>query len=262
MRNLASYFIAICCLPIFLNSAEAVDIYKDNIDLSFAYSSNDKDGYPKHDDIAQIDSETNKDPVIASILSVALPGAGQCYNGEYKKGLIYAAISYAPILFINAKDNTSLLYLMSPLSWSLNITDAYYSAHRINNSPKAIQFDGNILNYPFPILISALSVYPGLGQIFNCQIGKALLFFGGTIAIFIATGNGLVDSSPDYDAQYYIATHYLCVLYALNIEDAFITAYNKYKIVKNNDASARGIRISPGITYKNNIMYYCLSINY
>ena len=56
----------------------------------------------------------HKNPGLAAVLSVIIPGAGQCYNGQIGKGLLF---------FFTA-------WLIIPWIWA--IFDAYNSANRIN----------------------------------------------------------------------------------------------------------------------------------
>jgi len=56
----------------------------------------------------------HKNPGLAAVLSLFIPGAGQCYNGHIGKGLLFFFTSW----------------LIIPWVWS--IFDAYNSANRIN----------------------------------------------------------------------------------------------------------------------------------
>ena len=59
---------------------------------------------------------TERDPTLASLLSVILPGAGQVYNGQFLKGIF---------IFLTC-------WLIVP--WLFGILDAYVTAKR-NNAP-------------------------------------------------------------------------------------------------------------------------------
>ena len=71
----------------------------------------------------------NKDPFIAAILSVVLPGLGQVYNGDFKKGLIIQICFIFSFIFSGI-----FFLLLIPLGiWLFGIYDAYTEAEKIRN---------------------------------------------------------------------------------------------------------------------------------
>lgn len=82
----------------------------------------------------QVDARppSHRNPAVALVLSIILPGLGQIYNRDFAKGLIFivfaiilAGLSFANLIGIIA----SIIYLVF---WLYNIYDAYTRAKRIN----------------------------------------------------------------------------------------------------------------------------------
>jgi TM2 domain-containing membrane protein YozV/predicted RNA-binding Zn-ribbon protein involved in translation (DUF1610 family) len=71
---------------------------------------------------------SNKDPFIASILSLLFPGLGQVYNGEFNKGLM---IQIVFIMSIFGGSMFFLLFLVPLAVWVLSIYDAYNEADKM-----------------------------------------------------------------------------------------------------------------------------------
>ncbi len=91
-----------------------------------------------------------RDPVIAALLSLLLPGGGQMYNEQVLKGEMILLTSF----------------LLLP--WVYGIVDAYRTASRL----------APLLQVRSPGLATLLAhVMPGAGQAYNRQWGKAILVF-------------------------------------------------------------------------------------
>jgi len=72
----------------------------------------------------------NKDPFIAAILSFVLPGLGQVYNGDFKKGLMIQICFIFSCIF----SGIFFLFLLIPFGiWLFGIYDAYTEAEKIRN---------------------------------------------------------------------------------------------------------------------------------
>lgn len=73
-----------------------------------------------------------KSPGVAAICSVFIPGLGQVYNGELKKGIgIYIAglIGWALSVFVSF-----YLFILIPIIWIYGIYDAYTTANQMNSN--------------------------------------------------------------------------------------------------------------------------------
>ncbi|MBD3179221.1 MAG: hypothetical protein GF417_06300 [Candidatus Latescibacteria bacterium] len=71
-----------------------------------------------------------KNPSIATLLSFLFMGAGQIYNGETRKGVIFIAL-YAVSIFLM----TFLIgFITTPVLWIWGMVDANRSANRINRA--------------------------------------------------------------------------------------------------------------------------------
>jgi TM2 domain-containing membrane protein YozV len=69
-----------------------------------------------------------KNPGVAAILSFIIPGLGQIYNGEIRKGILYLIgylIAFASItIFVG--------FLAAPVIWIYGMIDAYKTAEKMN----------------------------------------------------------------------------------------------------------------------------------
>jgi TM2 domain-containing membrane protein YozV len=91
-----------------------------------------------------------RDPVIAALLSVLMPGGGQMYNEQVLKG---------ELIFLT-------WFLILP--WLYGILDAYRCASRI----------APLIQLRSPGMATLLGhMFPGAGQAYNRQWGKAVLVF-------------------------------------------------------------------------------------
>jgi TM2 domain. len=71
----------------------------------------------------------SKDPFIAAILSFVLPGLGQVYNGDFKKGLMIQICFIFSFIF-----SGFFFLLLIPLGiWLFGVYDAYTEAEKIRN---------------------------------------------------------------------------------------------------------------------------------
>lgn len=103
-----------------------------------------------------------KNPAIAVLLSMFIPGAGQIYNGQIGKGILIliSACLVVPYIF--------------------GIFDAYFIAKKINRGEKFPKKS--------PAIAALLGLFvPGGGQFYNREIGKgtAILYSGFLIAPWI-----------------------------------------------------------------------------
>ncbi|MCD1295232.1 hypothetical protein CUJ83_09500 [Methanocella sp. CWC-04] len=76
-----------------------------------------------------------KEPLLALILSFFLPGLGQIYNGQIKKGII-AIIGYAVVIFAMIVLSFFIIGIcLIPvifIVWLWGMYDAYTTANKIN----------------------------------------------------------------------------------------------------------------------------------
>jgi TM2 domain-containing membrane protein YozV len=76
----------------------------------------------------KIDTIEKKSAGIAAVLSFIIPGAGQVYNGQLGKGILFFIVGIILAL-------TILIFIgviLYPLFWIYNIYDAYNIANKIN----------------------------------------------------------------------------------------------------------------------------------
>lgn len=91
------------------------------------------------------DKPKDKEPLLALILSLLIPGAGQAYNGQIKKGIVFFIIlvtiwifvmilSFGGAMFIGAPSALCCLQFMIPFIFNLYAGyDAYVRAKKIND---------------------------------------------------------------------------------------------------------------------------------
>lgn len=75
-----------------------------------------------------------RNPGVSAVLSTLIPGLGQIYNGQLRKGipllvLSIALLAFSPAIRIPERLVAYLLYLVL---WMLGIVDAYKSAENVN----------------------------------------------------------------------------------------------------------------------------------
>lgn len=75
-----------------------------------------------------------RNPGVSAVLSTLVPGLGQVYNGQLRKGipllvLSVLSLAFSPAIRIPERFAVYLLYLVL---WVLGIVDAYKSAVKIN----------------------------------------------------------------------------------------------------------------------------------
>ena len=84
---------------------------------------------------------TRKSPSLATGLSIIMPGLGQFYNGQFKKGFTFAGIhigSVVSVMMLGETDNVITNALASYLAigffvnWGVSTSDAYHSARASN----------------------------------------------------------------------------------------------------------------------------------
>ena len=132
-----------------------------------------------------------KSPFLAVLVSFFIPGAGQCYTGQWKKGIILFVLAFISAIF-------SLIVIgIIPLLiiWIYSMYDAYHAAVRIN--------DGNINdNYSRQPLISKSSdtTQKNNGKKSGSKLGLAIIgvaFFLLILLFFayFASNPGIVNSS-------------------------------------------------------------------
>jgi TM2 domain-containing membrane protein YozV len=71
-----------------------------------------------------------KNPSIATLLSFLFMGAGQIYNGEIKKGILFIVL-YAVSIFLMS---FLIGFITTPILWIWGMIDANKSAKRINQT--------------------------------------------------------------------------------------------------------------------------------
>ena len=73
-------------------------------------------------------NQIKKDPGISAVLSFLFTGAGQIYNGEIGKGVLFMivqCVNYALMFIV-------IGFITYPITWILCIMDAHNVAKRIN----------------------------------------------------------------------------------------------------------------------------------
>jgi len=75
-----------------------------------------------------------RNPGVSAVLSTLVPGLGQVYNGQFRKGipllvLSIASLAFAPAIRIPERFAVYMLYF---ILWMIGIVDAYKSAEKIN----------------------------------------------------------------------------------------------------------------------------------
>ncbi len=115
-------------------------------------------------------------PRLSALLSFLVPGYGQVYNGQVKKGVVYSVT----------------FWLIIP--WIAGIIDAYNVAKKIRNGEGFVERRFDRVEPLAPVFSGLLSfVFPGAGQIYNGQPGKgALIFF--TSGLIFPWVNGISDA--------------------------------------------------------------------
>ena len=111
-----------------------------------------------------------RDPVVSAICSVVVTGAGQAYNGQYKKAAILLGVKILGevLFFENSDDNKWIIYntssgffpedgaiaglgaLMAFGSWLYSVIDAPISSNRINKRHQQthmVQHDGERFSF-------------------------------------------------------------------------------------------------------------------
>src|ERR1051326_126456 len=73
-----------------------------------------------------------KNPAIATILSLFLPGLGQLYNGEYGKGFGLLVLDAISVGLISSEDMSTPGIFIAVVVWIIGMVDANNSANRIN----------------------------------------------------------------------------------------------------------------------------------
>ena len=117
---------------------------------------------------SQVSASGKKDPALAGILSVIIPGGGQFYNGEAGKAMIPigGAIAFLTLSYLASEDGASYSlygydsdvddddylagvgFLVVLCTQTYGVIDAIFSANRINRQRKnqfghLIEFDGD-----------------------------------------------------------------------------------------------------------------------
>ncbi|RSL32126.1 hypothetical protein D7Z54_17005 [Salibacterium salarium] len=75
-------------------------------------------------------SQTQKNPVIAVVLSALLCGLGQMYNGQIGKGILFAVIQFINVLLFMV----FIGYVTYLIFWIYNMIDAYKQAEKRNEN--------------------------------------------------------------------------------------------------------------------------------
>ena len=114
-----------------------------------------------------------RNPFIAGILSAISPGAGQFYNGEVLKGLVFflafIAISFDMIPLSLVTENHRVFFYGI---WVLAIIDALYSAWQINHFARPCQGASWFL-YPLLALFALIvALHLSTGQPDTAYLGK------------------------------------------------------------------------------------------
>jgi TM2 domain-containing membrane protein YozV len=69
-----------------------------------------------------------KNPSVAALLSFLFMGAGQIYNGETKKGILFIVLYIASIILMSFLVG----FITTPVLWIWGMVDAHKSAKKIN----------------------------------------------------------------------------------------------------------------------------------
>ena len=134
-------------------------------------------------------SSANKNPMLAALLSLVVPGAGQFYLRDWKRGLtIFVTALVSAFLIYWAFDNfhvgeialgtfeTTWLWLLLALFWGWNVDDAYRHAQGVRTFPL------------IGIVIAALIIYIIAWQVTDVRLERLVTRFGNALKI----GNDLI----------------------------------------------------------------------
>ncbi len=151
--------------------------------------------------IKQKHTVKQKNPAVAYTLSFLLWGAGQVYNGQTLKGLlflllmlifyagsVYFVIYMKPILHFLHSINIAnaeifiiceIVFFSALIFWAYNAGNAYHGARKMRRDP----FTG-VQSRVFPFLCSLF--VPGWGQFLNGQVKKGSILTGFSIVSLIS----------------------------------------------------------------------------
>jgi TM2 domain-containing membrane protein YozV len=100
--------------------------------------------------------QSERNPAGAAVLSFLVPGAGQAYNGDFKRGLLF---------LIGTIIGTLLLILPGIIVWGYGIYDAAITAKRMNEGTISVTSDA-----------SGLWKHLGLFLVIMIVLGAILIF--------------------------------------------------------------------------------------
>jgi signal peptidase I len=141
-----------------------------------------------------------KQPWLAVFLSFLLPGAGQLYGGKSSRGIFFITITFilyglgvSFLYFFLSSDDAALsrsFGMWSIISWVVLFTIGIYSLFDAYKTARQFNADHHVETEPFqkknPWFALFLSkILPGLGQLYNRQWLKVLLFIIGLIIISV-----------------------------------------------------------------------------
>ncbi len=179
---------------------------------------------------------------MAVFLNSFLPGLGQIYSGARPRGLLWIAISCVLLYMISSKGfaliyhpevkievrnllTLLLLLLLTPLIYIGSLIDGYQTAKK-HNSDEDLRILKERKKSPW-LSVTLSRFIPGLGQLYNRQLIRAILYIAGWVFI-----NWLFQNS------WLILTG--APLVVLSMVDAYGTARRI-----NDPADKTGLRISP-----------------
>ena len=167
-----------------------------------------------------------KEPWLAVVLSLVIPGAGQYYSSSKTKGILFFLAEFGLISFalhglLSERVAPSFFHFFGLFAGLLLpviiLFDAHKTAGRFNQERK-----GTLGELPYrkktPWLAVFLSfLYPGIGQFYNLNIGKGILFL--IVSTLLDTGTTRLGDAFSKILPFLTIPFLILVLY-----DAFIGA--------------------------------------
>ena len=160
------FLILVTLLLVLFNSSFAQEISSDIFILSGNLHADSKILFDKSEVVRQnisFPSPTKKSPMLAGLLSIVLPGAGELYSGDYLKAAVFAAVEVGAIAFAvsyNKKGDNQTNYFQ-------NYADGHWSIKRY-----AEWTINNVAYINSSIVVANYSVFNSDGTVNHAELNR------------------------------------------------------------------------------------------
>jgi signal peptidase I len=150
-----------------------------------------------------MNSVKRRKPIFAFLLSLATPGLGQIYNGQFKKGLFYLVgffLVYLIFSFLLFKFYGMIVYLVIMLGFLLFILlDASVCAIKLKEI--ALKSYNKWYIYLIICLLSSVVIRPLLGGVIKNNIARAYKILSSTMEPTLLVGDHLIADMKIYKSE-------------------------------------------------------------